>query len=105
MTKSHKKPTIQREEQRHNPLLLFPLEGEWLTRGRGIPSTAKARDKIATLLPTSWENCDPDGAQTEGGVFHYLDTQPFREGIVEAGSGGTRVFQPNGMNRSSSIPH
>ena len=33
MTKSHKKPTIQREEQIHNPLLLFPLQGEWLMRG------------------------------------------------------------------------
>ena len=69
MTKYHKKPTIQREEQRHNPLLLFTLEEEWLTRGRGIPSTTKARDKIATLLSTSWENCDPDAAQTEGEFF------------------------------------
>ena len=27
------------------------------------------------------ENCDLDGAQTEGWVFRYLDTQPFREGM------------------------
>jgi hypothetical protein len=58
-----------------------------------------------TQPAASWENCDPDGAQTEGGVFHYLDTQPFREGTVEAGSGGTRVVEPNGMNLSSPIPH
>ena len=76
MTKSHKKPTIQREEQRHNPLLLS-LEGQWLTRGWGIPSIAMAQDNIATLMPIGGENCDLDGAQTEGGVFHYLDTQPF----------------------------
>jgi len=42
MTKSYKKTTIQREEQRQKPLLLFPLEGEWLMRGQGIPSKAKA---------------------------------------------------------------
>ena len=56
----------------------------------------KARDKIATLMPVGGENCDLDGAQTEGWVFHYLDTQPFREGTVEAGSGGTRVLNPTG---------
>lgn len=65
-----KNPQIQREEQRHNPLLLFPLEGEWLMRGRGIPSTVKARDKIATLMPLGGENCDLNGAQPEGWVFH-----------------------------------
>jgi len=76
-----KNPTILREEQRHNPLLLFPSEGQWFTRGRGIRSTTKARDKIATLVPLSEENFDLDGAQAEGWVFHYLDTQPFHEGM------------------------
>jgi len=48
----------------------------------------KARDKIATLMPLSGENCDLDGAQTEGWVFHYLDTQPFREGMLRNGQEG-----------------
>jgi hypothetical protein len=34
------------------------------------------------------ENCDLDGAQTEGWVFHYLDTQPFREGMSRNGREG-----------------
>lgn len=53
-----------------------------------IPSTAKARDKIATLVPLGGENCDLDGAQTEGWVFHYLDTQPFRQGMSRNGREG-----------------
>jgi len=104
ITKSHKKPTIQREEQRHNLVLPFSLEGEWFMRGREIPSMVKARDNIATLIPISRKNCALNGAQTKGGVFHYLDTQPFHEGISRNGQedyGG----QPNGLNRSSSIPY
>ena len=58
---------------------------------------AKARDKIATLMPVGVESCDLDGAQTEGWVFHYLDTQPFREGIMSRNDReGTRVASPKG---------
>lgn len=85
-TSPTKNPTIRREEQRHDPLLLFPSEGQWLTRGRVIRSSA--RDKIATLVPLGGENCDLDGAQAEGWVFHYLDTQPFREGMSRNGREG-----------------
>lgn len=50
MTKLHKKPTIQREKERHNKLFLS-LEGEWLTRGQGIPLMEKACDKNANSCP------------------------------------------------------
>jgi len=50
-------------------------------RGQLIPSMTKARDNIATLTPIGRENCNLNGAQTEEGFFHYLVTQPFREGI------------------------
>jgi len=39
-------------------------------------------------MPLDGENCDLDGAQTEGRVFHYLDTQPFREGMSRNGREG-----------------
>ena len=35
--------------------------------------------------PSAGKNCDLDGAQTEGWVFHYLDTQPFREAMSRNG--------------------
>ena len=39
-------------------------------------------------MPIGWENCDLDGVQTEGGAFHYLDTQPFHEGMSRNGRKG-----------------
>ena len=39
-------------------------------------------------MPLGGENCDLDGAQTEGWVFHYLDTQPFREAMSRNCRGG-----------------
>jgi len=39
-------------------------------------------------MPVGGENCDLDGAQTEGWVFHYLDTQPFREATSRNGREG-----------------
>ena len=48
----------------------------------------KARDKIATLMPLGGENCNLDGAQTKGWVFHYLDTQPFHKGMSRNGREG-----------------
>jgi len=104
MTKSHKKPTIQREEQRHKLLLLFPLEDDWLMRGWEIPWMTKVGDKISTLMPIGGESCNLDGDQTEGGVFHYLDTQPFREGMSRNGW-EDEVGQINGLNHSSFIPY
>jgi len=50
MMKSHKKPTIQSEKQRHNPLLLS-LEGKWLMRGWGALSKGKAQYKNAKSCP------------------------------------------------------
>ena len=48
-------------------------------------------------MPVGVESCDLDGAQTEGWVFHYLDTQPFREGIMSRNDReGTRVAIPTG---------
>jgi len=39
-------------------------------------------------MPLGGENCDLDGAQTKGWVFHYLDTQPFHEGMSRNGREG-----------------
>ena len=48
----------------------------------------KARDKISTLMLVGGENYNLNGDQIEGWVFHYLDTQPFREGMSWIGREG-----------------